>query len=81
MVIGQDEYFGADGDPTGTWSLGGMTDHQRAIRDKVVNAHKAAIVKTHNFISTGISAGIVIPGEDVDNETFKSQVNQAQKLK
>ncbi|WP_299197664.1 DotA/TraY family protein [uncultured Amphritea sp.] len=75
--IGTDKYLGHGDAPTGIW--GEMSDHQKAIRDKYFNAHRVALIETHNFIATAITPGMVRPGRDIDADAFSEAVKNAKK--
>lgn len=75
LTINNDKYLGKAGDPTGTW--GDMNSHETTHRNRIVEAHKAAVMKTHNYLIGAISLGVVEPGTDVDLDKLSSTYAEA----
>lgn len=75
MAVNSDKYLGSWGDPTGTF--GEMSNYQKQQRDRILNAHKAAVKATHDFLTNGLSAGIVLPGEKADANLLANAYKQA----
>ncbi len=64
MTVDNDQYLGEAFDPTGIW--GTMNEHQIQLRNRIVESHKQAVIKTHNTLFNGITAGVIIPGQKAD---------------
>lgn len=75
--IGNDKFFGAMGDPTGQW--GDMDDYQIETRNYIASAHSSAVVAAHNTLSNAITAGLVVPGENIDSKKLNDALSRAKK--
>lgn len=75
MLVNSDATLGINGDPTGIISV--MTENEKQVRERIVSAHKSAVKKTHDFIISSLTAGVVVPGENVDKEALTSAFKEA----